>query len=209
MNDKAIRKILISYLKATHSDIRIYQEKTIGKSVCDLMAVTDCLTGYEIKSDQDNYARLDSQIENYQDYFNKNYIVVGTSHVNSAEMKVPESWGIVVVSEDNIGVLRQAKPNKAMYIRSQLSVLWKLELENMLNHFRLPFFALKRKGFIMDKLIEAVPEEELSRQVAYELLHRDYSIFGATDYTESNDENGDENNCDDDDPFDNDDGDRD
>lgn len=95
MNDKAIRKILISYLKANNPVIRIYQEKTIGSSVCDLMAVTDCLIGYEIKSDQDNFARLDSQIENYQDFFNKNYIVVGTSHVQSAENRVPATWGII------------------------------------------------------------------------------------------------------------------
>ena len=49
MDDKSIRKILISYLKAKHKEIRIYQEKSIGSSICDVMAVTDCLVGYEIK----------------------------------------------------------------------------------------------------------------------------------------------------------------
>ena len=42
MNDKEIRKILISWLQACNSEIRIYQEKSIGTSICDLMAVTDC-----------------------------------------------------------------------------------------------------------------------------------------------------------------------
>lgn len=65
MNDKEIRKILISYLKASSGEIRIYQEKSIGSSICDVMAVTDCLTGYEIKSDVDNYQRLSSQIKLY------------------------------------------------------------------------------------------------------------------------------------------------
>lgn len=41
MDDKKIRKILISYLKATNIEIRIYQEKSIGSSICDVMAVTD------------------------------------------------------------------------------------------------------------------------------------------------------------------------
>lgn len=50
MNDKAIRNILIAYLKASNHEIRIYQEKSIGTSICDVMAVTDKLTGYEIKS---------------------------------------------------------------------------------------------------------------------------------------------------------------
>ena len=58
MNDKQIRSILIEYLKASSKEIRIYQEKSIGSSVCDVMAVTDMLTGYEIKSDTDNYQRL-------------------------------------------------------------------------------------------------------------------------------------------------------
>ena len=69
MNDKEIRKILISWLQAVNSEIRIYQEKSIGASICDLMAVTDCLTGYEIKSDLDNYQRLDRQIKNYDKIF--------------------------------------------------------------------------------------------------------------------------------------------
>lgn len=65
MNDKSIREILISWLQATNHEIRIYQEKSIGASICDVMAVTDKLTGYEIKSDQDNYARLQNQVKAY------------------------------------------------------------------------------------------------------------------------------------------------
>ena len=50
MNDQEIRNILISFLKGSNDNMRIYQEKAIGGSICDLMAVTDCLTGYEIKA---------------------------------------------------------------------------------------------------------------------------------------------------------------
>ena len=35
MKYKGIRKILIEYLKAFGSEMRIYQEKTIGACVCD------------------------------------------------------------------------------------------------------------------------------------------------------------------------------
>ena len=49
MNDKAIRDILIAWLQATNHEIRIYQEKSIGASICDVMAVTDKLTGYEMQ----------------------------------------------------------------------------------------------------------------------------------------------------------------
>ena len=102
MNDQEIRNILISFLKGSSDKIRIYQEKAIGGSICDLMSVTDCLTGYEIKSDQDDYSRLDRQVNSYDHFFNYNYIVVGKSHERSVEEKVPKHWGIIVVSPDNI-----------------------------------------------------------------------------------------------------------
>lgn len=62
MNDKQIRKILIASLQAQEKEIRIYQEKNIGSSICDLMAVTGCLTGYEIKSGRDDYRQLQGLI---------------------------------------------------------------------------------------------------------------------------------------------------
>ncbi|MDI9242259.1 hypothetical protein [Fusibacillus kribbianus] len=46
MNDKEIRKILIAYLQTQGMEMRIYQEKSIVNSICDLMVVTDQLTGY-------------------------------------------------------------------------------------------------------------------------------------------------------------------
>lgn len=138
MDDKEIRKILISYLKGRYEKIRIYQEKSIGGSICDLMAVTDCITGFEIKSDLDNYSRIDSQVAGYQKFFNENYIVVGKTHESSVAEKVPDSWGIIVISADNVFVARKARSNAYMDIYSQLSILWKLELSNLLTYFHLP-----------------------------------------------------------------------
>ena len=98
MNDKAIRDILIAYLQATNHEIRIYQEKSIGSSICDVMAVTDKLTGYEIKSDHDNYSRLGEQVKAYDRFFDENYLVISQSHSRSAEGKVPTHWGILCIT---------------------------------------------------------------------------------------------------------------
>ena len=186
MNDQEIRNILISFLKGSNDNMRIYQEKAIGGSICDLMSVTDCLTGYEIKSDLDDYSRLDRQINSYDLFFNYNYIVVGKSHERSVEEKVPKHWGIIVVSPDNIHIYKKAKQNKYLNIKSQLSVLWKLELGNLLSFFRLPMYSLKSKSYISDRLIESVACEQLSERIAYELFNRDYSVYDAKDHTESN-----------------------
>ena len=147
-----------------YDNIRIYQEKAIGGSVCDLMAVTDRLTGYEIKSDQDNYARIKSQVSNYQKFFLYNYIVVGRKHSASAAEKVPYYWGIVVISDENVQVEREAKEmgGDKWITKNQLSILWKLELNNLLSYFRLPMFSLKGNPYT--KQIKSLEEVKSLRE---------------------------------------------
>ncbi|MBQ8637033.1 MAG: sce7726 family protein [Clostridia bacterium] len=183
MKDKEIRKILIEYLKATNEEIRIYQEKSIGSAICDVMAVTDKLIGFEIKSDGDNYQRLDRQAEYYNKFFDENYIVVSEKHIVSAETRVPKDWGIIYIADDAVKIFRKSCANKLVSRRSQLSVLWKLELKNLLIKNQLPTYALKDKGYISDEIYRQVEFSVLGKQIAYELLHRDYSIFDAEDYT--------------------------
>ena len=184
MNDKEIRKVLISYLKASTKEIRIYQEKKVGGSICDLMVVSECLTGYEIKSDCDNYSRIENQVKNYEEFFDYNYVVVGRQHRDSISKYIPDSWGIVVIESDMVNVDRKPLFNKNRNITSQLSILWKLELKNLLNYFGLPMYAQKDRRFIINKLVESKSPNLLAERVAYELMYRDYSIYDAVDYTE-------------------------
>lgn len=186
MNDKQIREILVAYLKTQHSEMRLFHEKNIGGSTCDLMMVTpDMITGFEIKSDLDNYQRLESQVRHYNQFFQNKYIVVGKRHCKTIKSKIPGNWGILVIDNDSIELKRKAVYTYNDYIaRAQLSILWKMELKNLLNYFRLPMYALKNKEFIINKLIEFVPLDQLKAQIAYELLNRDYSVYGAQDYTE-------------------------
>lgn len=188
MDDKKIRKILISYLKATNIEIRIYQEKSIGSSICDVMAVTDILTGYEIKSDLDNYSRLNEQVKSYSNFFDRNYVVVSNRHLSSIGSKIPNNWGILCIREDNITIERKAKANPSVSRRKQLSILWKLELKNILIKNRMPIYAQKEKGYISDRIAEQIDTETLGSQIAYELMHRDYSVFDAKDCTEYHNE---------------------
>ena len=183
MNNKSIRKILIAYLQSLNDEIRIYQEKSIGNSICDVMVVSDCLTGYEIKSDLDNYSRLDEQINQYNKFFDYNYIVVSQKHLNSAESKVPDFWGIICILDDKVNVIRKAKSNFRVSRRRQLSILWKIELKNILIKNKLPLFAQKEKGYIADKITASVNADLLGKQIARELLERDYSVYEAQDYT--------------------------
>ena len=184
MKDSDIRKILIEYIKTTERvTTRVFQEKSIGSSICDVMTVGDGLTGYEIKSDADNYSRLTSQVSAYNKFFDRNYIVVSASHQASAYDKVPDCWGILCITEDSIAEHRSAKINKQVSRRSQLSILWKLELQNLLAKNNLPMYALKEKGYLADRIAEAVDNVTLGKQIVEELLRRDYSIYDAKDYS--------------------------
>ncbi len=189
MNDKEIRKILIAYLQADEQKIRIYQEKSIHSAVCDVMAVTDCLTGYEIKGDGDNYSRLEAQIVAYNRFFDRNYLVVSSRHLRSAEKKIPDDWGIVCILDDSVCIERKAKPNKAVDRNIQLSILWKIELKNILVKNGLPLFAQKNKSYIERMISEKVDSSLLGKQIAQELMERDYSFYGAVDYTISSEQN--------------------
>ena len=184
MNAKKIKNILISYIKATAGEVRIYQEKSIGNSICDVMAVTDRLIGYEIKSDLDNYTRLQEQVKSYTAFFDENYLVVGQRHIHSAAERVPDSWGILCVTESDISLVRKATTNTSVSRRKQLSILWKLELKNLLVKNAMPAYAQKEKGYIADRIAACVDGNLLGTQIANELLHRDYSVFDAKDYTE-------------------------
>ena len=182
MNAQEIKNILIAYLKATSHEIRIYQEKSIGEAVCDLMAVTDCLTGYEIKSDLDNYQRLGRQIKAYDLFFEQNYIVIGGRHLNTAARRLPDHWGIITIQSDQVIVNRPARAGNPS-CASQLGVLWKLELTNLLTKTGLPLYTYKSKQYIINQIVDHLDKAEIKRHVTYELMHRDYAQFDAEDYS--------------------------
>lgn len=183
MKDKDIRKILISYLQAQGKEMRIYQEKSIGTSICDVMAVTDKLSGYEIKSDGDDLRRLDDQVRAYTAFFDENWLVVSKKHEGSASDHVPAEWGIICIDAGSVQVTRPAKTNRFVNRRRQLSILWKLELKNILTKNEMPLYAQREKGFIADRIAETVEDGILQKQIAMELLHRDYSVYDAKDYS--------------------------
>ena len=179
MNDKDIRAILVNYLLAESGKIRIYHEKSIGESICDIMTVSSCLTGYEIKSDHDNFTRLERQIAAYDKYFDRCYLVIGGSHRKRAAGKIPAYWGLICITHDKVEVIRKATPNKNVSRRSQLGILWKAELKNILIKNDMPMFAQKNKSYIAYKIAAYVEDSLLLKQITNELMYREYTDYSA------------------------------
>lgn len=192
--DKDIREPLFDFLEETYGKIRIIEEKNIGRVRSDVVMITPKLIyGIEIKSDADTYTRLKKQVKNYDLYYDRNIIVVGSSHAMHVEEHVPDWWGIITVELDKDGkvdfyVLRETKENPKVDRQRKIMLLWRPELAHLLAINKLPKYKEKSKAFVQEKLLEKVPDEILWEQAYEELFQRDYNTIGQriAEYKEAN-----------------------
>ena len=184
LKDKDIREPLFSFLEETYGKIRIIEEKTMGRSRADVVMVApDALYGIEIKSDADTYVRLADQVKDYDQYFDYNYVVVGSSHGEHVPEHVPAYWGIITVEivdgSFDFYVLRKPLPNPKVKWKRKLELLWRPELAQIQEWNEMPKYKDLSKQKVTEKILERVPEkipEELLRsQVSEILFERDYS----------------------------------
>jgi len=181
MIDSEIRETLCEYLDGRDNKIRIIDELVIGKARADIVAVTEILTGYEIKGDTDSYVRLPEQIKEYDRYFRQNWLVVGASHRKSAASHVPPYWGILCVAGPDSGtqveLQREAGDSSKFSVKKQLRLLWRNELAHILKANNLLNCSGKSKAYISRYLSETVPADILQQQICAELFERDWTIY--------------------------------
>ncbi|WP_051208871.1 sce7726 family protein [Butyrivibrio sp. WCD3002] len=184
LRDKDIREPLFDFLEETYGKIRIIEEKTMGKSRADVVMVTsDSIIGLEIKSDADTYARLSRQVKDYDKFYDRNIVVVGTSHAMHIEEHVPDHWGIITVEtvgdECDFYFLRRPKINPKMALENKLRILWRPELFELQQIYEMPKYKDKSKDFVVSKLAERVPEkidrDDLDFHISRILFERDYT----------------------------------
>ena len=152
----------------------------MGRSRADIvMVLPSSVVGIEIKSDADTYARLQRQVKDYNQYFDYNYVVAGSSHAMHIEEHVPEWWGIITVEqvdgEADFYILRKPKENPGVNQKKKLSLLWRPELAHIQELNRLPKYRQRSKQFVMEKILLGVPGDILREQVSQELFERDYT----------------------------------
>lgn len=104
--DKDIREPLFFFLEETYGKVRILEEKRTGSARADVVMITpQFLYGIEIKSDADSYTRLKKQVKNYDWYYDRNIIVIGSTHAAHVREHVPDTWGIISVELDEKGMV--------------------------------------------------------------------------------------------------------
>lgn len=183
--DKDIREPLFDYMEERYGKVRIIEEKQIGRSRADIvMVLPGGIVGIEIKSDADTYARLDRQVKDYDLYFDRNYVVIGSTHALHAAEHVPGYWGIISVEwlDDKVDfyMAREAADNPKMDMRRKIQILWRPELAHIQEMYGMPKYAGKSKEFVRNKIVDRIPEELLQKQISEELFERDYTRIGET-----------------------------
>lgn len=180
--DTDIREPLFDFLEEMYGKVRVIEEKMMGKSRADIIAVTDgTIIGIEIKSDADTYARLSRQVKDYDLFFDKNYVVVGKSHSMHVVEHVPSHWGILVAESSQTGIVftvqRLPENNPNLDIQKKLGILWRPELAHIQEINDMPKYKEKSKVWVIEKIVQKIPRELLRYQVTDELFERDYTTI--------------------------------
>ena len=180
MYDKDIREPLFEFLEEYYGKVRIIEEKKMGRSRADVVIIlSNAVCGLEIKSDADTYARLSRQVRDYDQYYDYNFIVVGTRHAHHVAEHVPEWWGIITVEPEDgkpdFYVLRKPQENPKVDWKKKMSLLWRPELVHIQELNQMPRYKKNSKQFVIDKILLKVPKDKLYQQISQELFERDYT----------------------------------
>ncbi len=187
LKDKDIREALFFFLEERYGKVRILEEKNIGRSRADVVMVTDdAIFGIEIKSDADTYARLSRQVADYDLYYDKNIVVVGTSHALHIREHVPEHWGVITVEQEgeelDFYVLREPQINAGVTFRRKLEFMWRPELVKIQEAHEMPRYREKSKTFVVEKIAAwvddgMIDEKVLQGEICELLFERDYNTI--------------------------------
>ena len=205
--DKDIREPLFDFLEERYGKVRILEEKTVGNSRADVvMVIPDKIVGIEIKSDADTYTRLESQVADYDLYFDQNIVVVGSTHAGHVAEHVPDYWGIISVEEYDTGiksdtggkpdaegleagvsdklthkidfyVVREMQPNPRADLFRTIRILWRPELAHIQETYSLPMYKGKSKDFVRTLIVDRLPAEIVHHEISEILFERDYAAM--------------------------------
>ncbi len=175
-----LRDALCEFLEEKYGKIRFLEEKNIGKVRADMIAVLpNGLCGIEIKSHSDSYTRLAGQIKGYDKFCDISYLAVGSIHTRAME-HIPPAWGLISMTvHDGVRfeIVREPSENPKAPLKTQLSLLWRNELADILKAEGLPKYVGKSKKAICELLFQKVPHERLKERLCDALFERDYTKY--------------------------------
>jgi hypothetical protein len=177
MNDIKIRMLLLDELNTKYDnceDTRIINELGLenGASRVDVAVVNGILHGFEIKSDLDTLDRLPRQMEYYNRAFERMTIVVSRKFLKEVNHLIPNWWGIKTISTDQTRLIDVRKGRKVSKQDPNLiiNLLWKKELEGLIDHIGLPKSYKKMRKNQLLSLLKTEADFDVIRSYVYMVL---------------------------------------
>lgn len=92
---------------------RLLSEFWVGQVKADVAVINGTSTVYEIKTELDDFKRLENQLKGYSSLFDRIYVVTTKSMTDSALELLPRHAGLLILNEQGeLEVNRQARSNK-------------------------------------------------------------------------------------------------
>jgi hypothetical protein len=118
-------------------------EMPMGNSEADVVVLNGTSTVYEIKTDLDQFVRLDSQLRDYCTHADRVYVVTSDSKAAHAESRVPDHVGVLALN--HVGALTTIRP-----ATSNLRQLRHEHLFRMLRRIEAETLLRERIGYTAD-----------------------------------------------------------
>ncbi|MEG2908090.1 MAG: sce7726 family protein [Erysipelotrichaceae bacterium] len=137
-NETCIKSSFINQvLLQGKSHVTIF-ELPVGTSRVDLCKVNGKSIAYEIKTDLDNFNRLDKQLSDYANIFEYSYLICSKSNLDKVITILPENCGIYIYSftktrKIKFKLVKNSIHSEKISAKKQLEIFSKKEL---INHFK-------------------------------------------------------------------------
>lgn len=174
-----IKLSLIQYLLRTDKyNSIIATEVPINQTqnIVDVLQIsTTVSSAFEIKSDRDNFSRLDKQIQSYSSVFNYVSVVISENNYKAVLPLIPKKIGIMLIKESDIIVKRKPSEIKKLSKDALAKIIWK---NNLLKIMSSKFTTHQLKGlsdYELRKLLIKYYNLKEIRSFAYDFLMQKYS----------------------------------
>lgn len=113
-------------------------ELPIGSSRVDLCKINGTSTAYEIKTDLDNFSRLDKQLCDYFEIFEEVCVISSLNNLDQITDIVPNCCGIYIYEQTNRGtyhftLVRKPQKSTSLCPQKQITLLRKSEFKDYFN----------------------------------------------------------------------------
>lgn len=137
-NETSIKSSFINQVLSKENNQVTIFELPIGNSRADLCKINGVSVAYEIKTDLDNIQRLNKQINDYEDVFEKTFVICSNNKLEEIEKHIVDSCGIYIyhiTPQGNIKfkLYRDSILSNKLNPNTQLNVFRKQELKQCLN----------------------------------------------------------------------------